>query len=96
MQDFSDRLKSLVILVVLNISQVVQRAWICHLAVGEREVDGDAQVDVAAAEDVFQEVDSPSLLVFLNLNFAIFEAHWTLALELIQRRVGRPEILVVT
>ena len=54
LQDISNRLQSLVILIVLQVPRV-ERVWTLGIPITESEINRDGQVELTATENVFEE-----------------------------------------
>jgi len=74
LQDVSDCSERLYVLILIWIF-MMKWIWIFGVTVGHGEVEGDVQVDLAAAEDVFEEVDVPNSLEFQHIDFLLFIGH---------------------
>jgi len=74
LQDVTDCSERLYVLILIWIF-IMKGISIFGVTVRHGEVEGDVQVDLAAAEDVFEEVDVPDSLEFQHIDFLLFIGH---------------------
>jgi len=74
LQDVTDCSERLYVLILIWIF-IMKGISIFGVTVRHGEVKGDVQVDLAAAEDVFEEVDVPDSLEFQHIDFLLFIGH---------------------
>ena len=84
LKNSADRFQGLKILVLVNVF-VMQRIRIICLPVGSSEVNSDDQVQLAAAEDVLEEVDDRLELKTLHNNGLVADFEFGAVFEFIDR-----------
>lgn len=84
LEDVTDRFERLKVFVLAQVTEIMQRAFLMWLFIRSREIDGNIQVDLAAAKHVVKEVDGWLCAELDNLDFSLTGLEGRFLLDLTQ------------
>jgi len=75
----------------------MKRVWLPWISIGQSKVNSDIQINLTAAEHIFQKVGASHQFEFDHLNNLAFELHLLDTInKLLNRGMSRTEYLMIT